>query len=207
MSHDFPTSKHETRIEDVPPKRNRDFADLLHALFAVLVGAAVILFSIYLHGTTSGVESDVRSAGHVVSWLMDVPTSLLQQIAIVFITVSVLIQLLIAKEWLQSVVSAIALILGFAAIWGISALISGSGNDTLIMSMMSNGTSVGTGLLPDFMRRWPHSLPSPDRVAPVPVPNGAGTSSTRSQCCSWCCHGIRFPACWSPLPRDVPWAC
>ncbi len=87
-----------------PPKRNRDFADsLLHALFAVLVGAAVILFSIYLHGTTSGVESDVRSAGHVVSWLMDVPTSLLQQIAIVFITVSVLIQLLIAKEWLQSV--------------------------------------------------------------------------------------------------------
>ena len=90
------------------PKRNRDFADLLHALFAVLVGAAVILFSIYLHGTTSGVESDVRSAGHVVSWLMDVPTSLLQQIAIVFITVSVLIQLLIAKEWLQSVVSAIA---------------------------------------------------------------------------------------------------
>lgn len=99
MSHDFPTSKHETRIEDVPPKRNRDFADLLHALFAVLVGAAVILFSIYLHGTTSGVESDVRSAGHVVSWLMDVPTSLLQQIAIVFITVSVLIQLLIAKEW------------------------------------------------------------------------------------------------------------
>ena len=150
MSHDFPTSKHETRIEDVPPKRNRDFADLLHALFAVLVGAAVILFSIYLHGTTSGVESDVRSAGHVVSWLMDVPTSLLQQIAIVFITVSVLIQLLIAKEWLQSVVSAIALILGFTAIWGISALISGSGNDTLIMSMMSNGTSVGTGLLPDF---------------------------------------------------------
>ena len=97
MSHDFPTSKHETRIEDVPPKRNRDFADLLHALFAVLVGAAVILFSIYLHGTSSGVESDVRSAGHVVSWLMDVPTSLLQQIAIVFITVSVLIQLLIAK--------------------------------------------------------------------------------------------------------------
>jgi len=97
---------------------------------------------------------------------MDVPTSLLQQIAIVFITVSVLIQLLIAKEWLQSVVSAIALILGFAAIWGISALISGSGNDTLIMSMMSNGTSVGTGLLPDFyaamasfltLRRWCHA--------------------------------------------------
>ena len=172
MSHDFPTSKHETRIEDVPPKRNRDFADLLHALFAVLVGAAVILFSIYLHGTTSGVESDVRSAGHVVSWLMDVPTSLLQQIAIVFITVSVLIQLLIAKEWLQSVVSAIALILGFAAIWGISALISGSGNDTLIMSMMSNGTSVGTGLLPDFYAAMASFLTVADRVAPVPAPMG-----------------------------------
>lgn len=150
MSHTSPASQHETRIEDVPPKRNRDFADLLHALFAVVVGVIVILFSIYLHGTASGVESDVRSAGHVVGWLMDVPTSLLQQLAIVSITVSVLIQLLVTKEWLQSVVSAIALILGFAAVWGVSALISGSGNDTLVLSMLSTGTAVGTGLLPDF---------------------------------------------------------
>ena len=150
MSHTSSAHQHETRIEDVPPKRNRDFADLLHALFAVVVGVIVILFSIYLHGTASGVESDVRSAGHVVGWLMDVPTSLLQQLAIVSITVSVLIQLLAAKEWLQSVVSAIALILGFAAVWGVSALISGSGNGTLILSMSSTGTAVGTGLLPDF---------------------------------------------------------
>ena len=94
--------------------------DLLHALFAVLVGARPSsLFSIYIAWHHLRVESDVRSAGHVVSWLMDVPTSLLQQIAIVSHTVSVLIQLLIAKEWLQSVVSAIALILGFLLRYGV----------------------------------------------------------------------------------------
>lgn len=98
MSNVSLNSKHDPRIDDTPPKRNRDFADLLHALLALVIGVAVILFSIYLHGTASGVQSDVRSAGHAVSWLMDVPTSLLQQLAIVFITVSVLIQLLVARE-------------------------------------------------------------------------------------------------------------
>ena len=45
------------RIDDIPPKRNRDYADLLHAFFALFLGVIVILFSIYLHGTASGVES------------------------------------------------------------------------------------------------------------------------------------------------------
>ena len=104
----------------------------------------------YLHGTASGVESDVHSAGRVVSWLMDVPSALLQQLAIVCITVSVLIQLLTSKEWLQSVISVVSLIFGFFAVWGISALISNSGNTMLIIPLQSNSTSVGTGLLPDF---------------------------------------------------------
>ena len=110
----------------------------------------MILFSVYLHGTASGVESDVHSAGRVVSWLMDVPSALLQQLAIVCITVSVLIQLLTSKEWLQSVISVVSLIFGFFAVWGISALISNSGNTMLIIPLQSNSTSVGTGLLPDF---------------------------------------------------------
>lgn len=150
VSHAPAASKHEVRIDDIPPRRSRDFADLLHAGFALIIAVVVILFSIYLHGTASGVESDVRSASHAVSWLMDVPASLLQQLAIVFIAVSVLLQLLIAKEWLQSVTSAIALILGFSAVWGVSALITGTRNTLLIASLFSNGTVTGTGLLPDF---------------------------------------------------------
>ena len=94
-----------------------DFADLTHAFFALVLGIGVILFSVYLHGTASGVESDVHSAGRVVSWLMDVPSALLQQLAIVCITVSVLIQLLTSKEWLQSVISVVSLIFGFFAVW------------------------------------------------------------------------------------------
>ena len=150
MSHSPEANKPKPHIDDVPPKRSRDFADLTHAFFALVLGIGVILFSVYLHGTASGVESDVRSAGRVVSWLMDVPSSLLQQLAIVCITVSVLIQLLASKEWLQSVVSVVSLIFGFFAVWGVSALISNSGNAMLIIPLQSNSTSVGTGLLPDF---------------------------------------------------------
>ena len=102
MSHSPAVNKPAPHIDDVPPKRSRDFADLTHAFFALVLGIGVILFSVYLHGTASGVESDVHSAGRVVSWLMDVPSALLQQLAIVCITVSVLIQLLTSKERLQS---------------------------------------------------------------------------------------------------------
>ena len=150
VSHSPEANKPEPHIDDVPPKRSRDFADLTHAFFALVLGIGVILFSVYLHGTASGVESDVRSARRVVSWLMDVPSSLLQQLAIVCITVSVLIQLLASKEWLQSVVSVVSLIFGFFTVWGVSALISNSGNAMLIIPLQSNSTSVGTGLLPDF---------------------------------------------------------
>lgn len=150
MSHSPAVNKPAPHIDDVPQKRSRDFADLTHAFFALVLGIGVILFSVYLHGTASGVESDVHSAGRVVSWLMDVPSALLQQLAIVCITVSVLIQLLTSKEWLQSVISVVSLIFGFFAVWGISALISNSGNTMLIIPLQSNSTSVGTGLLPDF---------------------------------------------------------
>ena len=150
VSHSPAVNKPKPHIDDVPPKRSRDFADLTHAFFALVLGIGVILFSVYLHGTASGVESDVRSAGRVVSWLTDVPSSLLQQLAIVCITVSVLIQLLASKEWLQSVVSVVSLIFGFFAVWGVSALISNSNNAMLIIPLQSNSTSVGTGLLPDF---------------------------------------------------------
>lgn len=150
MSHSPAVNKPAPHIDDVPPKCSRDFADLTHAFFALVLGIGVILFSVYLHGTASGVESDVHSAGRVVSWLMDVPSALLQQLAIVCITVSVLIQLLTSKEWLQSVISVVSLIFGFFAVWGISALISNSGNTMLIIPLQSNSTSVGTGLLPDF---------------------------------------------------------
>ena len=144
MSHSPAVNKPAPHIDDVPPKRSRDFADLTHAFFDLVLGIGVILFSVYLHGTASGVESDVHSAGRVVSWLMDVPSALLQQLAIVCITVSVLIQLLTSKEWLQSVISVVSLIFGFFAVWGISALISNSGNTMLIIPLQSNSTSVGT---------------------------------------------------------------
>ena len=51
MSHSPAVNKPAPHIDDVPPKRSRDFADLTHAFFALVLGIGVILFSVYLHGT------------------------------------------------------------------------------------------------------------------------------------------------------------
>ena len=48
MSHSPEANKPKPHIDDVPPKRSRDFADLTHAFFALVLGIGVILFSVYL---------------------------------------------------------------------------------------------------------------------------------------------------------------
>lgn len=58
MSHSPAVNKPAPHIDDVPPKRSRDFADLTHAFFALVLGIGVILFSVYLHGT--GVRRGIR---------------------------------------------------------------------------------------------------------------------------------------------------
>lgn len=137
-------------ITDVAPTRSHEAADLLRAGGMLLLGVIVILFAYYLRGTTTGVESDAHSAGQAFDWLIDIPASLLQQIIVLFVVISVLFQLLTHREWLQSAGSVGALILGFAGSWGVSSLISHTRNFDLIVSLISNSTSWGASLLPDF---------------------------------------------------------
>lgn len=147
------SSVHDVHIEDVRPRRTRDFADLVHAAASLAGGIVILLFTLYLKGAASGVESDIHTAGKAVEWLVNIPSSLLQQIAIVAITVSVLTQLLIHSEWLQSAVSLISLLCGFAAIWAVSWLITHIADPMLIASLSSSSLPQlpsGISLLPDF---------------------------------------------------------
>lgn len=137
-------------IEDIAPRRNHVSSDLVQAAGTLILGILVILFAMYLRGITSGVESDARTAAQAVDWLLDIPASLLQQLMIVGITLSVLIQLIMNKEWLQSACAVGGLLLGFLAVWAVSALLYRSGNMDIISALQSAGTRAGPQLLPDF---------------------------------------------------------
>ncbi|KFI63342.1 lysylphosphatidylglycerol synthase transmembrane domain-containing protein [Bifidobacterium cuniculi] len=145
-----PDSRDGVLVADIVPRRTRVFSDLVHAAMALILAIVVILFAIYLRGITFGVESDARSAAGVFEWLVDIPSSLLQQLVVLSVTVSVLVQLLVHKEWLQSACAVGALLLGFACAWGVSLLLSGSGNPLLLSALWSGSTHIGAGLLPDF---------------------------------------------------------
>lgn len=137
-------------IADIEPKRTHVFSDLIHAAAALILGVLIIVFAVYLRGITSGVESDAHTAARALEWLLDVPASFLQQLIVLFAVVSVLIQLVINREWLQSACSVGGLILGFGAVWGVSYLLSTHGSAILVNSLLSTGTHTGTSLLPDF---------------------------------------------------------
>ncbi|KFI51386.1 membrane protein [Bifidobacterium sp. UTCIF-37] len=138
-------------IDDVPPRRIHDFGDLLHAGASVLLAVVAMLSAIYLNGFVSGIESDAHHvAGQTLNWMVDLPTSMLQQLAIVVIVVMAIAQLLIAREWLQAVLALLALFGGMAFIWGISLAVSSFGGATMISALGSASSTYGAGLFPDF---------------------------------------------------------
>ncbi|MBT1180554.1 flippase-like domain-containing protein [Bifidobacterium sp. CP2] len=137
-------------IDDVPPRRIHDFGDLIHATGAVLLAAVAMLSATYLSGFMMGVESDAHSAGQALNWMVDLPTTMLQQLAIVAIVLIVIAQLLASREWLLSVLSILAMFAGLAAVWGLSLAISAFDNITLISALSSPSSTFGARLLPDF---------------------------------------------------------
>lgn len=144
------TADGDVVIDDIPPRRTRDFADLMHAAGALVLAVLMLLVAVYLRGLTRGMESDVHNAGQAIGWVMDVPASLLQQIITIVIAISVLFQLLVNREWLQSAISLIAMFGGYAAVWALSSIITLTGFDPLIQGLESPGALSGSGLVPDF---------------------------------------------------------
>ena len=111
-------------IDDIAPRRTRDFGDLTRAGLSLLMAAVVMVFAVYLGGMTRGVESDAHTAAQAINWLAAFPSTVLTQLATTVIVVIVLAQLLLAREWLQAAVSALAMFAGYGIVWVISTAIS-----------------------------------------------------------------------------------
>ncbi|KAB8287839.1 Lysylphosphatidylglycerol synthase TM region [Bifidobacterium ramosum] len=137
-------------IDDVPPKRIHDVGDLLRAGAAVILAAVAMLSAMYLRGITTGVETDAHTAGQALNWMVDLPTTLLQQLAIVSIVVMVVAQLLLNRAWMQAALSVLAMFGSLGAVWGISLAMSHFGDATLIAALSSPNSWTGSSLLPDF---------------------------------------------------------
>lgn len=75
---------------------------------------------------------------------------MLTQLATIVIVIIVLAQLLLAREWLQAAVSALAMFAGYGMVWVVSTAISSLNDFTLPMALVSAATSYGSGLLPDI---------------------------------------------------------
>ncbi|MBT1164185.1 flippase-like domain-containing protein [Bifidobacterium felsineum] len=140
----------EPVIDDVAPRRTRDFADLTRAAIALLTAAIVMVFAVFMGGMTRGVESDAHTAAQAINWLANYPSTVLTQLVTIIMVVIVLAQILVAREWLQAAVSAIAMLAGYGTVWSISTLISGLNDQTLALALASAATSFGSGLLPDM---------------------------------------------------------
>ena len=137
-------------IDDVPPRRTRDFADLARAGLSLALAAIVMLFAVYMGGLTNGVESDAHTAAQAINWLADFPSTVLTQLATIIIVGAALLQLLLNREWLSALVAVLSLFAGYGAAWGVSLVISNLGDLTLRYALLSAATSFGSGLLPDI---------------------------------------------------------
>ena len=136
-------------ITDTAPRRVRDFGDLVRMAAAAIGCAAVMLVAVFMRGLAAGVEMDVHSASGLVAWLGDLPTLMISQMATFAVVFSVLIQIVMAREWRQAVSAPIALVGGYAIAAIASTLIGAFGSDTLVAGLWSVTSNRGP-LLPDL---------------------------------------------------------
>ncbi|MBW3087144.1 flippase-like domain-containing protein [Bifidobacterium sp. 82T24] len=140
----------DVSVSDVPPTRVHDFSDLVGAACALAIVVLVMLGSVYLTGISSGVASDVHHAGTAVGWLVELPLSLLQQIVTVLVVVSVLIQLLVSREWVQAIVSIVSMFLGYGLAGALSIGVGAFGPHQLVAALDSTRVLGHGPLLPDM---------------------------------------------------------
>lgn len=169
------TDRTDMHIDDVAPKRTHDFGDLTRAALSLVGAVIVMVFAVYMGGITSGVEADVHTAAQAINWLADIPSSVLQQLATVIIVVTVLIQLMLAREWLVTLTAIAGMLAGYLAAWGLSILICTT-NRMLAISVVSATTLLDSGLLPGIYTA--RRFPGPCRSAPHPIVGEMGMETS-----------------------------
>lgn len=138
-------------IDDTQPNLVRNWADLLYALSSLILGLLVIASAMLLSGTTNGVESDARSAGKIISWMVtDLPCSMLQQgLTLTIVSVGIL-YIVIAKQWLRAALAVITMFIAYGAVWSLSYALESLHSQTLLIALQSQSTTAVFELLPDM---------------------------------------------------------
>ncbi len=139
----------EITIVDTQPQRVHDITDAIDAVVSLVGLILLTLITMYLQGITSGVESDVKNLGHVFnSWLIIVPLTFIQQLMTVCIVIAVLVQLLVNREWIQSIIASASLLAGYIAS-GLVTFVVLSVKIPLLTAALDSPTNLGGVLLPD----------------------------------------------------------
>lgn len=138
-------------IEDSQPSLVRSWADLLYAITSIAIAAAMIMSTLWLSATTAGVERDAKSAGKLLSLMVNgLPCSLLQQAVTLIVVAEVIAHMVNAKRWLDTAISVITLFISYGAIWLFSYVIFSTNNIVLLDAMRSQSSGASTELLPDI---------------------------------------------------------
>ncbi|WP_018143075.1 lysylphosphatidylglycerol synthase transmembrane domain-containing protein [Alloscardovia criceti] len=128
-------------ISDAQPQRAHDFSDLAGAVLTLIIAVVLTLISLYLRGVTRGVEADAHTVGNVLNdWLFALPLTFLQQATMVVITFSVVIQLLMRREWAQTVISILGFMGGIAIAIIVSQIITSTHYAPLVDALSSPST-------------------------------------------------------------------
>lgn len=138
-------------IEDTQPSLVRNWADLLYALSAIIVGVLTVLSTMWLSATTAGVEIDARSASKIIGLTVTgIPYALIQQALTLIVVATVIAYKAAAKHWVDTAISVITLFISYGAIWLLSGLLSATHNIPLLTSLHYQPNASLTELLPDM---------------------------------------------------------
>lgn len=132
-------------IVDSAPKRVRDWGDLVRTVIAFAFTALVLFVAVWLRGTASGIEGDVRHAGTNLHWLVQLPLAFILSLTMVGIVAIVFVQLLMAKLWVPSVTAAGGLFAGFLVSSVFALVISRFPASPLSTLITQAGNWFGTG--------------------------------------------------------------
>jgi len=130
----LPQGRSSPRIVDEVPVRLRHPRDLLAVVLIVLGIVVVLALSVYAHGTTSGLASDVREFSALLGKILVLPVALLEATIMLGIPTAVLIELGVRRLGRMVVDSIVAGVLGLGLgiattwalqHWGSAAMLEG----------------------------------------------------------------------------------
>lgn len=114
-----------TRVVDSDEQRVRNPSDALALAVAALGIVAVLLLTVFAHGTTAGVTQDVRGFSDLLGRLLVFPVAVLQLVVILLCPTAVLIELgvrRLGRQVVESIVAAtVSFGVGAAVLWAIES--------------------------------------------------------------------------------------